>query len=181
MIVAHGNKGKLRLLIGFLGCLIIPNVPALMVDLAGITCLWWRSLAWMPLLILCAVPFVQFMIASFRTIVMNKDGCTVCFLGYKRCFRWEELTVKQYVYDADGEAKGAEFALKRDKSFPKACFCKHPVSFIYVSFPKTSNGTRNRDRNTTKLSYAVDEELFRSKMKEWHVETQDVTQGIYIR
>ena len=37
-------------------------------------------------------------IIALRTIIMDRDGCTVCLFNYRRHFKWEEITVKRLEY-----------------------------------------------------------------------------------
>ena len=144
---------------------------------------------WLYLLVLCVfIPlYMPMIIASCRILFMDKDGCTVYFLWFKKHYRWDELKIKQYVeykgyFMASSVSpfkRAAEFCPK-DVSIPKRWDAhvysqrRHPFSFFFVSFAdRTSQGSKKRFSG----AYEVDETMFREKLKEWGVEMKEITRG----
>lgn len=124
-------------------------------------------------------------IASGRTLIMDESGCTVCLLGYKRHYRWSELTTKQYIhYENCFEyrslcTEAAEFSVKKAripkwmKAYTYSQFFR-PFSFFFVYFPPDP---RPKNEGLYPIIYEADEQMFRAKMKEWHVEMKEVIRG----
>ncbi len=154
---------------------------------------WYSPYLWVAFLLLFVCCFAIQTVAWHRTFILNETGCTVCFLWYKRQYRWDELEMKQYV--TYGEAitrfgahsiavRGVEFSPKRRKISRRRDGCnyslRHPLTFIPISFLKNGMSLEECDKERMRYCYPMDEELFRSKMKEWHVEPEETERGIWV-
>lgn len=112
-----------------------------------------------------------------RTIKMDKDGCTVSFLWFKKTYLWDELKTKHVEKNYDQRIgnrywyykKGVVFSKKENFKTPEFLdifaymnVCLNPFSFFVVLFkpdpPKESAGI-----------YEVDEAEFMAKMEEFGV------------
>jgi len=138
-----------------------------------------------PVILMISVVFVTvigYWMATGRTIIMDQMGCTVVFGKYRKCYRWDELKVKQYVdcrkclgYGRQPYQSGAEFSIKevkRPKWMQLGAYCQyfHPLTYIYVYFrPRPENYPWIMKLNPP-FCYPVDELEFRKKMIEWGVD-----------
>lgn len=89
-------------------------------------------------------------IATGRTIIMDKEGCTVLFGRYRKQYRWNELNVKKYIFSYSGLGdrphgigimyrEGVVFLKHRTKllkwmSTYTYCYDVRPLSSIFVYF-----------------------------------------------
>lgn len=122
-----------------------------------------------------------------RKFVMDKEGCTIHFLWFKRRYKWEELQTRRYaVYRTKIFSQnpprfvqsGAEFSVKKIKKFrhtDATTYAKrHPFTFFYVSFPDKETEPQN-------VTYLVDETEFRELMQEWGVEMEEYKVGTFFK
>ena len=121
----------------------------------------------------------RYWVSLGRTLIMDSDGCTVKFLCFSRCYKWQELQVKNVeIYkNAYGyripHIKGAYFS-KRQINKPR--WIKpaqygaliHPFSFLYVNFNQ-KNEYGKFDYKCPDI-YLVDESEFMKNMALWGVE-----------
>lgn len=155
---------------------------AIVVALFAVLCMDSQSLS--GPLIVCTIPFVlviRYWMATERTIILTKDGCTVCFLWYKKAYTWRELKVKRLVnYENSFGYKspyrgGAEFSpmnISKPRWLMPAEYSilAHPLSFIFVYFsPKELSQAGSQ----YPMIYTVDEAIFREKIKEWGIQLQE--------
>lgn len=123
-----------------------------------------------------------------RTLIMDDVGCTVCFLWYRKGYRWDELQIKRIDHRIMDISKGFEpyksaavFSPhnihKPEKMDPgEYCFLFHPLSVFFVYFIPEMDGyydKTNFEKWKASNEYAVDERLFREKMKIWGVELSE--------
>lgn len=89
-------------------------------------------------------------IATGRTIIMDKEGCTVLFGRYRKHYYWNELILKRYVFDYSGlgdRLHGIEIMYREGVIFSKHkakqlkwmstytyCYYIRPLSSIFVYF-----------------------------------------------
>ncbi len=114
-------------------------------------------------------------IAQGRTLIFDKNGCTVCFFWYKKSYTWQELITKRIekyeqpsmldrgVVSYPKSAMFAPYKVRKPKSVrPWHYTLLHPLSFIYVNF--------SLDKPDLPGShYEISEEEFWLKMKEWGI------------
>lgn len=148
----------------------------------------WEDARDARITILCCVMWYSLMgsyvlvywIATGRTIIMRKEGCTVAFLGYRWYYRWDELQMKRFA-DYDGAIGygfpfkgGAEFSpkvLRKPKWLNPLEYCQwaHPISFFFVCFRPEVPVSKDSTCWARSDIYVVDEMEFRAKLKEWGV------------
>ena len=119
--------------------------------------------------------------AYCRTIIMDKDGCTVKFFGIKKRYLWGELETKSVEYyemrlcaSLPSFYKAVVFSKRKNFHTPEdfhlnpyLFLCFNPFKFFYVGFIKNPNFKNNE----------VDEQLFMEKMNEWGIELQEYKNG----
>jgi len=144
------------------------------------------------------VPFtvnLLFVIATFRTIIMDETGYTVKWWVFKKHYQWEDLKLKQYVH-----YKGVPFEAMHTNCFHAAEFFTkqvripkimnghlystlfHPFSFVFVCFPPSKTWHTDKPlwyHKQYPIPYEADEELFRAKLQEWGVEMAEVKRGVF--
>lgn len=124
-----------------------------------------------------ALDTLRYWIATGKTIIMSKEGCSIVFLWYRRYYRWDELQMKQFASYADAFGfrspflGGAEFspkALRKPKWLNALEYCQwvHPISFFFVYFRPDIIPLMCEPKSDI---YVVDEMEFRAKLKEWGV------------
>ena len=129
------------------------------------------------LLAFLLVHIIRLLIIFGRTIDMDENGCTIKFLFFKaRRYKWSEFKTiclednSQRLFGrGDPYQKFVVFSTREKFHTPELIsimtylyFCLRPFRFFVVLFrPKRKFG-----------AYGIDEELFRSKMKEFGVEVQ---------
>ena len=115
---------------------------------------------------------------EFRTLEINKYGCEIKFLFYKRLYKWEELkTVKiqSFIHTMYGRTsmrmKGIVFSTRTDFKFPENVSDSlyldlhlNPFCFFIVLF-------KSQNKNNKPL-YEVEEEPFMKLLEEYGVEVQ---------
>ena len=118
---------------------------------------------------------VMFVFSSGRTVSLDENGCTICFLWIKKTYAWSEMKTKRierfslpsmwdrYQYPYPKSAIFAPYKVFKFKLMirPWHYVWLHPFSFIYINFPqKTVSHVKDCE---------IDEEEFWLKMKEWGV------------
>ena len=91
------------------------------------------------------VLFTRLWIALDRTLIMDEEGCTVSFLGFKKKYLWKNLSIKRiehYYYDVGaynyyGDSDAIVFSVHRihKPRWMQAydySFLIHPFSFLYI-------------------------------------------------
>lgn len=118
-----------------------------------------------------------------KKLIMDKEGCTVSVLGYKKTYKWEELCVKQIVYNTSISSRrsydtqyieGVIFSpqpVKRKNlayitSYERTRYWK---TLFYVNFV-----LEGKKKQPYMGLYEVEKEEFLSKMQEWGVELEDM-------
>ena len=134
-----------------------------------------------PLLLFMEIYFlwaiVQTGFVYCRTFVLDKDGCTVKFLGYQKTYKWSELQTKRVVdfkrsfgeppYKACVILSPKKRKNRRLKLTSFALYF-HPFSIMFIFF----DPHEKREWSCPEM-YSVDEEAFMQKMAEWNVEIRD--------
>lgn len=117
------------------------------------------------------------LISYGRTFVLSEDGCTVCFLNYRKHYSWGELKTKRIEHYYSPDAFGGtiscpyiEVAIMAPHVIHKPKFiraplysCLHPLSCIYINF------ALNEGNYETGRYYEVDKETFLQYMKAWNI------------
>ncbi len=146
--------------------------------------LWAVAAIFLPLTLFTA----NWAIACGRTFLLDERGCTACFLGFRRTWRWEQLQTKRIVtyswldrvftWGKCPYHKGAMFCCrpvkKRRFLGPPAYGMFHPWSCIYVNFhiPYPFRRTRLYPDYLGRY-YEVSEEEFRTLMQKWNVHLEE--------
>ncbi len=140
---------------------------------------YWKNAAGLGVCLVFLLLLIPVTISSCRTLVMDREGCTVTLLWFKRTYHWEDLQVKRYVrYDDElsfwgcrtyFNSTGAEFSLKKAAIPFKGLFrvyslLRYPFSFFYVHFQKPRSLFSEREDF---------ENAFRKTMREWQVDMQE--------
>lgn len=125
---------------------------------------------------------IQFWISVDRTLMMDKNGCTVKFFCYEKTYKWSELKIKSIENCTYGMGYRIPYTScvvfskkqKKNPSWLKPSMYSmfaNPFSFFYVYFePRINYG--KLDYRCPNI-YVVDEDEFRKKMTEWNVELKD--------
>ena len=146
-------------------------------------------------IVVCLLTNIPYIIASTRTIIMDKQGYTVCWGHYKKRYQWDELALKQYVHYKGVYLEAfrtncfhaAEFYVKTVK-IPKRMnghlysVLFHPLSFVFVCFPPCKTWASDKPISYHReypIPYEVDEEFFRAKLNEWGVEMVETKRGVF--
>ena len=118
-----------------------------------------------------------------RTIIIDKKGCLIKFLFYKKYFLWNELNVRQmrpkiglweyegvvfsaHAYDRPGDSSNCDYYMLKH---PFTCFVvnfsgKHRPIMYGQAFPVVIDGE----------ICSIDKERFINKMEEWNVKLETV-------
>ncbi len=136
----------------------------------------------------CFYPFLLFFkawISIGRTFTMDEEGCTVCFLWYKKKYRWENLYIKriEHYYNIPGDqhhyytdaAVFSVHAIHKPKWWHAYSYSwhVHPFSFFFVYFPLAPDIRKKVGKPLGGTIYEVNEEMFLEKLKSWNVELED--------
>lgn len=112
------------------------------------------GIVWIGLFATCGVLLIVLCnrIATGRTIIMDKEGCTVLFGRYRKHYYWNELILKRYVFDYSGLGdeirrsgigimyrEGIIFSKHKAKQLKwmstyTYCYFMKPLSSIFVYF-----------------------------------------------
>lgn len=120
-----------------------------------------------------------------KKLVMDKEGCTVIqFWGQKETYKWEELSVKQIVYNASIMSGSAYVGSSYNEC---VIFSPKPVKRKYSAYITSHEKTRywktlfyvnfvleGKKKQPYMGLYEVEKEEFFSKMQEWGVELEDM-------
>lgn len=135
-----------------------------------------------PLWIFMFVFIISHWMVIGRTLRMDEQGCSVCFLCYRKRYQWEELQVKSVEYhDHDSGLRlpytGGIVFIAKGKRGPRKLYdlldynSSCPFSSFFVFF----RPEEPVDKWTYyKGVYEVDKEQFMKKLEEWRVEIQEV-------
>ena len=178
------------------------NILLIFITISG--CIWelleivridWENPKDMASVIMIAVIIMMLLIGYVflvtfemgKKLVMDKEGCTVIHLwGHKETYKWEELSVKQIVYNTSIMSGSAYVGPSYDECVifsPKPVKRKYPA--YITSHEKTRywkklfyvNFIREGEKKYPYLGlYEVEKEEFLSKMQEWGVELEDMRQ-----
>lgn len=135
--------------------------------------LWGAMLINSPAILLA----ILWLISYGRTFIMSKDGCTVCFLNYRKHYSWDDLKTKRIEHYSipdpfDGTtsypymeiAIMAPYMIHKPKFMRPALYsCLRPLSCIYVNFvPGDCNYKTGR-------YYEINKEVFMQQMNVWGI------------
>lgn len=140
--------------------------------------LWYIIMIITPLFVFLIIPYA---IITGREIVMDVDGCTICFLCFQRRYAWDELVTKR-VEDYGGRvtyrSPYSRAAIFSPKSIKKPRWMK-PMEymmvpfhspFFFIHFLPLRKDLYSDKLNGWPLVSCIDETLFVSKMKEWNID-----------
>ncbi len=114
-----------------------------------------------------------------RTLIMDKNGCTVEFLRYKKTYKWSELETKRIVDSSGSWSEQMAYTTcfvfcKKKRKISRwlhpALYSLyfHPLSFMFVCFDPHLDFKPVHEE-----IYLVEEDEFLKKMAEWGVEIID--------
>ena len=121
-------------------------------------------------------------ISTDKTLIMDSEGCTICYGPLKKKYMWDEFSVKCIVRfrydDALGNQRREGVVFSKYKAFrplgkfPSSfSYLRPPISYFCVFF-STNEPWICWGRNIEKI-FPVEEEEFMEKMQLWHVELED--------
>lgn len=131
------------------------------------------------------VLFTRLWMTMDRTLIMDEEGCTVSFLGFRKKYLWKNLRIKRIeryyysngAYNDYDDSRAIVFSVHRihKPRWMQAydySFLIHPFSFFFVYCPSLhSDGKENKKRWYS--LYEVNEREFLEQMKNWNVELED--------
>lgn len=152
-------------------CLIVGGCIAISIDVG-----------WMCFCVIFGIMnliFIPNWMANGRTFIMNENGCVVCFLWYRKEYKWDDFQVKgieDFSHAREYKntyTRGAVFSPRRIRKpwwWTPSLYCwrLHPLSFVFVNFTP-----KERWFGTSPI-YEIDEKKFMEKMKEWNVELEEL-------
>lgn len=132
--------------------------------------------------VLLCVLYIRYAMVFSKKLIIDESGCTVCFLFYKKQYRWDALTVRRVekyskLSGVNLRSRGGVIFSARQIKKPSwmnpavYSFFVHPLSTFFLLFEyKRTKGTAY-----IPFVYEVDETEFRQKMREWNVTLQENT------
>lgn len=162
--------------------------------LATIGCVLAGILAWFRFgstsaVILITVPafliILRFFITTSRTVIMEKEGCTVKFLGIKKTFKWDELKTRKVINLTDyhgtytDHTKCAVFSLINIKNPFRLMPLEYSSFYLSPNVSAWGHFFVYLDSNPKEMkfkedTYVVDETEFVRLMKEWNVDVENL-------
>ena len=173
MIVVKPSKETFAITLVAISLCVVGLIPLYRVSNSLILCFF------MLLFLLLLVTLSLYIEA--RTLVMDKDGCTVKFLCFKKTYKWQELkTVRVESFDGcfqdkTSYIKGVIFSPKANlRPFrwvkPLSNIWRNHFDFFFVYFR-----TIKEENSVGIRYYEVDEAEFMEKLAEWGVEVKVLT------
>lgn len=152
--------------------------------LAGI--LTWFKFGSTSAVIIITVPalllVIRFFITICRTIIFEKEGCTVKFLGIKQSFKWDELKTKKVIDLTDYHGQSNNYIKSvifspdhirnpfRLMPFEYNSFFIQPGKSVFGFFYlNLDSDPKSEIAKKIYNLYAVNEKEFTELMKEWNV------------
>lgn len=128
---------------------------------------------------ICILHAILLCMTYCRTLIMDKEGCTVKFLRYKKAYKWSELETKCIVDSSGSWSEQMAYNIcfvfcKKQRKNPRwlhpALYSLyfHPLSFMFVCFDPHLDFKPAHEE-----IYLVEEDEFLQKMAEWNVEIVD--------
>lgn len=126
-----------------------------------------------PVSIIWGVLTINLWIALGRTITLDEDAFSIEFLWYKKCYKWEELKVKQEIVHRNDirfripYTKGIVFSTRyihKPKWLDPVKYNIYfrPFSFIFLKY--------SSEKNLVDFdNYYIDENEIKDKLKKWNV------------
>lgn len=129
-------------------------------------------------------------IAYGRTFIFSPEGCTVCFLWFRKTYYWNEFRTKKteiYPHFTIVPAKGcpykkyvmfAPFRVRKPTLIrPLFYNMIHPWSYIYINFYIPDPRKKGLLGKITYRGrhYEIHEDAFMDKLAQWNVELDDKT------
>lgn len=172
-MIIKSEKGNMEQIVIMFGC-----IAAFIILMAvGVKCSMGFLFACAFILLFGAM---RYWIATGRTLIMDEEGCTVCFGWYRKKYKWDELKVKRMedYRNAFGHrspyTKGVIFSpytIHKPKWLKPDEYSKYvrPFTFFFVYFPP-----EKRTRANGPALYTIDEVVFLEKMKIWNVKLENI-------
>lgn len=126
--------------------------------------------------------FVTKIIFNCRTLIMDKEGCTIRIGKFNKKYKWAELKTRRleyYCVQGRDSRRGVVFSKRRIWSMNWSHPSKHAgvkplLSCFYVIFPVSEDErTEKSEKPFETKYYEVDEQYFMSKMHEWGVKIEN--------
>jgi len=128
-----------------------------------------------PVIILSII----FYISVGRTLLFEKDGCTITILWYKKRIPWDQLkyiraeSYKGWITYRDPYEKAILFSIKKIRKLhwikPTVYRLFSPTSFFYVTFLPDPPLKTDAFHPRYPHMFCYDEKIFVKKMKEWNI------------
>lgn len=125
-------------------------------------------------------------VAYGRTFVLDEEGYTVCFMGFRKKYLWSELRTRRiqpypkFAVRSRGDFPYRQVAIFSPRRFRKSRLIRpglyrifHPLSFMYINFYIPDPVVCGQTIHRRGRHYEADEQEFREKMKQWHVELEE--------
>lgn len=118
-----------------------------------------------------------------KKLIMDKEGCTVYVWGHKKTYKWEELCVKQIVYNTSIYSKtsydtqyieGVIFSPQPVKRKNPAYITSYERTRYWNTLFYVNFVLEGKKKQPYMGLYEVEKEEFFSKMQEWGVELEDM-------
>ena len=130
---------------------------------------------------------LAFAVSYGRTFILDAEGCTVCFLWFRKHYCWDDLKTKrverypQFSLVKSGDCPYQKYVAYAPYQVHKPRWVKplfynilHPWSYIYFNFYISDPNTKGifgpiiyRGRH-----YEIHEAEFLEKMRQWHVDLE---------
>lgn len=119
---------------------------------------------------------IRIQIERGRILKMDQDSYAISFMGIKRQYKWDELTIKRIEYHKNIRLVFLPYKLKYVVFSPKCIYKKgrwradiysalvHPFSVSYIYLIPQKMMKESGDSIHSYLAYAIEEELFMKKM-----------------
>ena len=157
---------------------------------------WFKFANTYTVILVSLPPFLlvlRFLMTLGRTIIMDKEGCTIKFLGIKQTYKWDDLKTKKIITVSEQYGfsqpwtKGAIFSpfyLKnplRLMPFEYNSLWLSPskslFGYFFVHFDNDEASKMNYKSTPYPGIYLVDETIFMKLMKEWGVDIKMAGDG----
>ena len=139
-------------------------------------------IGWVFCYFLILYMFVSTWFCNGKPIIMDAEGCEVCFWKFRRKYFWNELKTKrleQYWANGDDPKRGVIFCKKKIGEMN----WRHPsyyapirpyLDYFYVTFPvDEEDRTWKTEYKNAVNAYEVNEQEFMAKMHEWGVRIEN--------
>lgn len=159
-------------------------ITCLIVGIIFFIAIEWNWLRISVSTFLIILGFIQW-IECGKTLLMDREGCTVCFWCIRKKYSWNDLKTKRieqwdmpYAGIIPENRRGVFFSQKdlNDKSFVKAVKKAGLLSSFYIWF--TIDCSMRHYHHILPEMYNINEEEFMQKMHEWGVKLEVIDEQV---